>query len=142
MTSAFLDVRAVPVEPEPGSFNLDPGRIEAALTSRTRAILPVHLYGRPAELDSILDSLQAAVLRVKLRHLDAWNARRKEIAGLYLGSIDNPQVQCPSVPEGTDHVWHVFVVRASDRDRLRDRLNSVNGARTLRASPARAASQG
>jgi dTDP-4-amino-4,6-dideoxygalactose transaminase len=54
----------VPVEPEVESFNLDPERLAAAVTPRTRAILPVHLYGRPAELDEVLAIARRYGLRV------------------------------------------------------------------------------
>ncbi len=54
----------VPVEPDPESFNIDPARIEAAITPRTRALLPVHLYGRPADLASILEIARRHGLRV------------------------------------------------------------------------------
>lgn len=54
----------VPVEPDPASYNLDPSRITAAITSRTRAILPVHLYGQPADLDPILQIARERDLRV------------------------------------------------------------------------------
>jgi dTDP-4-amino-4,6-dideoxygalactose transaminase len=54
----------VPVEPEPGAFNLDPTRLAAALTPRTRAVMPVHLYGRPADLDPILSFARAHGLKV------------------------------------------------------------------------------
>ena len=50
-----LGARPVPVEPDPRTFNLDPSRVEAALSARTRVLLPVHLYGQPADLDPILE---------------------------------------------------------------------------------------
>ncbi len=47
--------RVVPVEPDPQTFNIDVGRIEAAVTHRTRAIVPVHLYGQPADMDALME---------------------------------------------------------------------------------------
>lgn len=70
-----------------------------------------------------LDELQAALLRVKLPHLDADNARRREIAQRYRREIRNPSVRLPSVRTGEDsHVWHLFVVRTPDRGQLQVRL--------------------
>ena len=201
--------RPVPVEPLDASYNLDPARIEAALTARTKVILPVHLYGQPADLDPILqlarqhglrvledgaqahgarykgrrlgshgdavawsfypgknlgalgdggavttndaelaerirvlrnygsrvkyvnevrgfnsrlDPLQAAVLRVKLAHLDDWNARRKAIAAQYLVGLADCGLVLPQVPAFADPVWHLFVVRHPRRDELQKRL--------------------
>ena len=54
----------VPVEPDVHSFNIDPNRVEAAISPRTRAIMPVHLYGRPAEMDTILQIAERHGLRV------------------------------------------------------------------------------
>jgi dTDP-4-amino-4,6-dideoxygalactose transaminase len=50
---SYAGARPVPVEPDPGTCNLDPGRVEAAITPRTRALLPVHLYGQTADMDPL-----------------------------------------------------------------------------------------
>jgi dTDP-4-amino-4,6-dideoxygalactose transaminase len=70
-----------------------------------------------------LDELQAAFLRVKLKHLDADNARRREIAQRYRREIKNPAVYLPTVRADEDsHVWHLFVVRVADRAAFQQRL--------------------
>jgi dTDP-4-amino-4,6-dideoxygalactose transaminase len=199
----------VPVEPDPETFNLDPARVESAVTPRTRAIMPVHLYGQPADMDPIaaiagrhrlaivedaaqahgaryrgrrvgtlgaaagfsfyptknlgafgdagavitddaalaarvrtrrnygsqqkyvnesagvnsrLDELQAALLRVKLARLDAWNRRRQAVAERYRALLAVVGVGLPSVPGWAEPVWHLFVVRAPARERLRAAL--------------------
>ncbi len=210
---AVTQVGAVPVavESDERTYNLDPERIEAAVTSRTKAILPVHLYGQPADMDPILsvarrhglrvledaaqaqgarykgkrvggigdiagwsfypgknlgafgdagavttnddaladrvrvlrnygsrvkyvhevagfnsrlDEIQAAVLRIKLRHLDEWNARRAEIARRYLATLAGTDLVLPVVPEWADPAWHLFVVRTADRDGVQSRLKA------------------
>ena len=198
--------KPVPVEPLEGTFNMDPSRLEAAITPRTRAIVPVHLYGQPADMGGILriarrhrlavvedaaqahgaryrgrrvgslgdaavfsfyptknlgalgdggaittkdraiadavrrmrnygssaknrheakgfnsrlDELQAAFLRVKLRHLDAWNRRRHAVATEYMHSLAKVDfLTLPEVPDWGEPVWHLFVVRSGERDRL------------------------
>lgn len=205
-----VGAKPVPVEPCAGSWNIDPERIEAALTSRTKALIPVHLYGQPADLDPILkisrkhdirvledaaqahgaryrgrrigghgdiaawsfypgknlgcfgdggaittndseladrvrvlrnygsrtkyqnevkghnsrlDEIQAAMLRVKLRRLDAWNERRTALAARYMSGLSNVrEVATPKVLAGVDPVWHLFVVEVTRRDWLRERL--------------------
>jgi dTDP-4-amino-4,6-dideoxygalactose transaminase len=70
-----------------------------------------------------LDEMQAALLRVKLNHIDTDNARRREIAQRYRREIKNPAVRLPSVRAGEDsHVWHLFVVRVADRAAFQQRL--------------------
>lgn len=202
----------VPVEPAPGGFHMDPARAAAAITPRTRAIMPVHLYGMPADMaallslarahglrmvadaaqahgarwqgqgvgglgdaaawsfypgknlgalgdagavttndagvaqrlralrnygsqvryrhdcigfNSRLDSLQAAVLRVKLRELDAWNARRAQVAASYLQGLQGVQgLVLPADVAGAESAWHLFVVRSPQRDRLQVMLQA------------------
>ncbi len=67
----------VPVEPDPNTFNLDPERIEAAITSRTRAIIPVHLYGQPADMDPIMAIARRHGLKVIEDNAQAQGARYK-----------------------------------------------------------------
>jgi dTDP-4-amino-4,6-dideoxygalactose transaminase len=70
-----------------------------------------------------LDELQAAMLRVKLQHIDDDNARRREISVRYRCEIKAPNVRLPSVRAGEDsHVWHLFVVRVADRAAFQQRL--------------------
>lgn len=200
----------VPVEPDPLTRNLNPAKIEAAISPRTRAMIPVHLYGMPADLDPIreiasryhikviedaaqahgagykgckagalgdaagwsfypgknlgafgdggavttnddeladrvrtlrnygsrvkyfnevkgfnsrLDPLQAAFLRVKLKYLDAWNARRASLAREYLEQLrELPDLELPHVPEWANPCWHLFVIRHPQRDALQKHL--------------------
>ena len=75
--------------------------------------------------NSRLDPLQAAILRVKLAHLDAWNDRRRKIAALYLDRLRGTGLTLPEVPNWAEPVWHLFVVRHPDRDTLRQRLQEA-----------------
>ena len=72
---SYAGATPVPVEPDPATFNLDPAKLENALTSRTRAILAVHLYGQPADLEPILSFARANRLRVLEDAAQAHGAR-------------------------------------------------------------------
>jgi dTDP-4-amino-4,6-dideoxygalactose transaminase len=207
----------IPVEPNESTFNLDPNRVEAAITPRTRAIIPVHLYGCPADVDAIkeiaahhklpliedaaqahgaeyygrktgslataaafsfyptknlgaagdggavttndellatrirrlqnygsttrsqhqeigfnmrLDEIQAAILRVKLRHLDRWNEKRRSLASIYSKTLDDKSLRLPIAPPNCKHVWHLYVVRTAQREALRSAL-TTRGLETL-----------
>lgn len=73
--------------------------------------------------NSRLDPLQAAFLRVKLKHLNDWNSRRRHVAQQYVASLsDLPALNLPYVPEWADPSWHLFVIRHSQRDALQKHL--------------------
>jgi dTDP-4-amino-4,6-dideoxygalactose transaminase len=75
--------------------------------------------------NSRLDPLHAAVLRVKLKHLDAWNARRAALARQYLEGLAGSDLVLPQVPGWAEPAWHLFVVRARQRDALQQRLTDA-----------------
>jgi len=81
-------------------------------------------------LNSRLDEIQAVVLSVKLPRLDADITRRREIASAYLEGITNTAIELPFVTLAEGHVWHLFVIRCKERDRLQAYL-SENGIQTL-----------
>ena len=94
---------------------------DAALADKARAL---RNYGAPRKnahevkgFNSRLDELQAALLRVKLRRLDEWNARRAAVAGRYLAGIRHDALDLPAVDARATPNWHLFVVRSRDRDR-------------------------
>ncbi len=206
--NAIAQVGATPVlvDISPDDYNLDPALLEEALTDKTKAIIPVHLYGQPARMDAVaafadahglkivedacqahgalyrgqragslshagcfsfypaknlgsfgeggavvtndgdvaeqlriyrnvgqsekyvhpvpgfnsrLHSMQAAVLTVKLRHLDAWNEKRRAFAALYNEALtDVPGVEIPQTKPETEPVWHLYVIQHPRRDAL------------------------
>lgn len=99
---------------------------EEALASRIREL---RQYGWtqkytntiPGGRNSRLDELQASMLSIMLPHLDAWNARRREIANRYSVEINNPRILTPE-PAGADYVAHLYVVRSEKRDELKSFL--------------------
>lgn len=209
---SYVGAKPVFVDIDPVTYNLDPAQVERAVTPRTRAILPVHLYGQACDMDSLtriaqrhhllliedaaqahgaffnqrrlgtlgqigcfsfypgknlgafgeggavvtndeqlaarirrlrdhaqdgrhrhveighnarMEGIQGAVLDVKLRHLDKWNAARASHARRYCERLaDVPNIQLPGCPRPESHVWHLFVVlvRGVDRGRLQRQL--------------------
>jgi dTDP-4-amino-4,6-dideoxygalactose transaminase len=202
---ALCGARPVLVDIDPAYYTMDPESLEAVITSRTRAIVPVHLYGQSVDLEPIiavarhygipviedcaqahgaryagrrvgtwgdvacfsfyptknlgaigdggmvvtndrslaeqvrlvreygwvdryvshvpgwnsrLDELQAAILRVKLRHLDEDNARRAQIAADYDRALAGASVTPPARRPGADHVYHLYVIRSRRRNEL------------------------
>lgn len=81
-------------------------------------------------INSRLDELQAAFLRVKLKFLDEANEKRRQIADHYLRYIQNPKVVLPFVHDPLSHVWHLFVVQTENRDAFQDYLSN-NGIQTV-----------
>lgn len=211
LAATYAGATPVPVEPDPATYNMDPAKIEAAITPHTRAIIAVHLYGQAAAMDPImeiaarhglkviedgaqahgalykgrkvgglghaagfsfypgknlgalgdagavttndaelarkirvlvnygsqvkyknevkgfncrLDELQAALLRVKLPYLDAENSRRTQIAERYQRELGGLGLTLPQVGADQASVWHLFVIRAAQRDVLQASLAS------------------
>jgi len=208
-----VGARPVFVDVRDDTLLMDVARVEAAITARTRAIVPVHLYGQTVDMDPLLelarrrglkvvedaaqahgaryrgrragsmgdaatfsfypgknlgaygdagavvtsdpavaarvakarnhgraskyehdfegrnsrmDGIQGAVLRVKLRHLDAWNARRRELAALYRERLAaKPEFRFVATGEGCEPVHHLLVVRHTRRDELHARLREA-----------------
>jgi len=84
-------------------------------------------YNEVKGYNSRLDELQAAFLRVKLKKLDEWNVRRRDMAAQYLvGMSDSPGLTLPFVPAWAEPVWHLFVVRHYQRDALQQRLTEAD----------------
>ncbi len=221
---AVSSVGATPifVEPEIQTYNINPDKVEEVITENTKAVIAVHLQGRPADMDKIcaiankhnlrviedaaqahgarykgkrvgaigdaagfsfypgknlgalgdggcvttndkeiadrvrslgnygsdykyhhiykgvnsrLDELQAAFLNVKLDKLDYWNEERRKIAEKYFAGITNPLVTLPLKSDDIfEHIYHVFVIRCKERDKLEEYLNS-KGIGTVKHYP-------
>lgn len=108
----------------------DAGAITTSNEELYKTLMALRNYGSHEKyknlfkgVNSRLDEVQAALLRVKLRNLNTENTRRKEIASYYLKNIDNKNMILPTVLQGNDsHVWHLFVVRTEHRQKLQDHL--------------------
>ena len=72
--------------------------------------------------NSRLDEMQAGLLRVKMKHLDEFNAERCDIAERYLNEIKNPLIRMPKIRPGADSTWHQFVIHCDRRDELKEYL--------------------
>ena len=205
----YTGARTVFVDVDPHSYTIDVNQIESAITKRTKAILPVHLYGQPADMDPILEisrrhgllviedaaqahgaeyrgrkvgsigdlccfsfypgknlgaygeggmvvtdntdyartirmlrdwgqekkyhhvlkgynyrmeGMQGAILRTKLRHLQAWTEARRSHAALYDKLLAGSRIQIPRVMEYAYHVYHIYGVRVPRRDMLQQTL--------------------
>lgn len=208
---SFTGAKPILVDIDPKTYNIAIEEIEAAITARSKAIIPVHLYGQPADMDAILeiarhyglfvvedacqahgalykgrragsmgdlaafsfypaknlgaygdggmlvtnseaiaakvrmfrnygqkekychvsltynrrlDTVQAAILRVKLKYLDRWNEARRRHAALYNELLKDTDLIIPFEAEYATHVYHLFVIRVNDRDHLQTYLQS------------------
>lgn len=202
---SYTGAKPVLVDIDPKTYTLDPNRVEDAITARTKAIMPVHLYGQTADMDPIieiaerhnliviedaaqahgarykskragslghaaafsfypgknmgaygdggmvvtdddkildnlhmlrnygqrvkyhheslgynhrLDTMQAAILRVKLKYMDEWNAARREHAEQYTELLNARDIVTPSIANYAEHIWHLYVIRVAYRDDL------------------------
>lgn len=216
-TLAISNTGAKPVlvDMDPVTYNIDPAKIEAAITPATKAILPVHLYGQTADMDPIieiarkhnllvfedaaqahgalykgrragslgdaaafsfypgknlgaygdggavttnseeaaekvrllrnigqnvkyhhiikgfnhrLDTMQAAILNVKLPHMDEWNASRRRAAATYSRLLEGMPLVTPVTPEWAEHIFHLYVIQTPLRDELQKALNEAGVA--------------
>jgi dTDP-4-amino-4,6-dideoxygalactose transaminase len=99
---------------------------DAALADRVRSLREYgwreRYVSETAGMNSRLDEIQAAVLRVKLRHLEEENGTRARLAQLYTTGLAGTALQLPAVQSGATHVWHQYVVRSAQRDALKQAL--------------------
>ncbi|SDW85680.1 dTDP-4-amino-4,6-dideoxygalactose transaminase [Hydrobacter penzbergensis] len=90
----------------------------------------IKYYNMYKGVNSRLDELQAALLLVKLKHLDAENAIRRSIASKYISDIIHPNITLPTVIQEEAHVWHLFVVQVENRDKFQRHLSEL-GVQTV-----------
>jgi dTDP-4-amino-4,6-dideoxygalactose transaminase len=111
-----------------GGFG-DGGAVVTGDAELAEAVRVLRNYGQRAKYDHVvkgfnhrLDTFQAAFLRIKLRHLDDWNERRRAHARRYTEALAHGPVVTPVVAEGVEPVWHLYVVQSEDRERVRAEL--------------------
>ncbi len=104
-----------------GAITTDDHRLAGVIRSLANYGSQVRYYNQYKGVNSRLDEIQAAMLRVKLPRLDYDNRRRQEIARYYIKHIQHPGIILPQDP-GTGHVWHLFVIRSPHRDDLQNYL--------------------
>lgn len=119
-----------------GAFG-DAGAVTTNDADLAQRIRTLGNYGSPKRyvnevrgFNSRLDPIQAAILRVKLRHLDSWNALRAKRAALYQIELQGSAVELPIVPSWAEPVWHLYVIQAPERESLEFALGSA-GVETL-----------
>jgi dTDP-4-amino-4,6-dideoxygalactose transaminase len=91
----------------------------------------VRYYHDEVGFNSRLDEIQAAVLRVKLRHIDEYNAKRRKNALLYNKHLANAGIKTPSEQDGTKHVFHQYTIRIKDRDKVKQKLDAGNATSSM-----------
>ena len=110
-----------------GAFG-DAGAVTTSDESLAEVVRSIGNYGSSTKYvfdykgrNSRIDEIQAAILDAKLKHLDADNQRRKEIASLYINKVNNPLIRIPQCSD-RDSVWHIFPIFCEQRDRLQQYL--------------------
>ncbi|MGB8214517.1 MAG: DegT/DnrJ/EryC1/StrS family aminotransferase [Anaerolineales bacterium] len=102
----------------------DPALADQVRYLRDHGSKDKYVHITPAGWNSRLDSLQAAVLSIKLKKLDEWNARRRQAAAWYREALAGLPLDLPDEPEYARPIYHLYVVRSSDRDRLQKELGA------------------
>ena len=113
-----------------GALTTDDPDIAARLRRLRNYGSAKHYFSDEKGVNSRLDPLQAAVLGVKVKHLDDWNARRAAIAKRYLEAFAELPIGLPSVPNWALPAWHLFVITSPDRDALAGKLKA-EGVETI-----------
>ncbi len=113
-----------------GAVTTDDAELASVIRTLANYGSKVKYVNEFAGLNSRLDEIHAAVVSVKLDHLDKDNEKRRSIAERYLAGIQNEKITLPYAVTPEGHVWHLFVIRTSDRDRLQKFLQE-KGVQTL-----------